>query len=186
MGLQMAQHGAERGAALAKTAAYAVHQHIQVSGWTVKGVALVVALVMLLTTIMGLINVFGAVFHPFEYLQSVYNFLFAVVIVVMEGKPEWFQSRGDLQRKLFAQAAFLASRTGRAIFYFYVGSINLFLLPDSFIWKVIYLGVGVSLCAVGILSLLERYGCLTPNADAKGAAVPAMSDDSAASDSDAR
>merc|ERR1712107_60843 len=59
--------------------------------------------------------------------------------VIIEGKPEWFQCH-SLQSQLFSRAAFLASQTGRAAFYIYVGTVNLYKLPQNWLWKLTYIG----------------------------------------------
>merc|ERR1712146_613469 len=116
--------------------------------------AFIVSLALLTSSILGAFNILGAAFDPIHYLFGFYNALFAFIIVVIEGKAEWFQRLGDIQTKIFGAASFLASKVGRALFYFYVGSINLILLPESWLWKVIYLGIGGSLCFIGVIMLL--------------------------------
>merc|ERR1712039_559146 len=93
---------------------------------------------------------------PFQYLFAVYNMLFAVAIVVMDGSADWFSRCCDAQRRLYGAAPILASQGGRACFYFYVGSINLVMLPDTWLWKVIYLVIGGSLFGAGALMLAQR------------------------------
>lgn len=41
------------------------------------------------------------------------------------------KSCGDIQTKLFGRAFFLATQTGRALFYFYVGSMTILILPGG-------------------------------------------------------
>lgn len=48
--------------------------------------------------------------------------------MLIDVKAEWANAFCGLQTKLFVYCNFLASQTGRACFYFYVGSISLFLL----------------------------------------------------------
>ena len=52
-----------------------------------------------------------------------------VIICICEGKEDWMKSCGDIQSKLFQRCFFLATQTGRAFFYFYVGSMTILLLP---------------------------------------------------------
>ena len=59
------------------------------------------------------------------------RFIFGFVLVLVDMKEPWANSFFGLQTKLFLYCNFLASQTGRACFYFYVGSISLFLLPSS-------------------------------------------------------
>lgn len=44
------------------------------------------------------------------------------------------------------------------MFYFYVGLINLCMLPDVWLWKLIYLGIGATLCFNGALMMLQHCG----------------------------
>merc|ERR1712217_147088 len=117
------------------------------------------ALALLVFSILGIANVFNALFKPHQYLFAIYNLIFAGVIVIVEGKPEWFERCGNLQTRLFSSAAFLASQTGRAASYFYVGLINLCLLPEAWLWKVIYVALGALLCFNGLLMLLDAWSC---------------------------
>lgn len=59
------------------------------------------------------------------------RFLFGFVLVLIDLKDSWANAFFGLQTKLFLYCNFLASQTGRACFYFYVGSISLFLLPTN-------------------------------------------------------
>jgi len=149
---------ARKGAHLAKVAAIHIYTHAEASGWTVKGVAFVVSLAMIFFSVLGLINIFRAVIHPYYYLLDVYNILF-----VMEGPSElqcaYCGAWSRAQKCIFGWAAFLASRTGRALFYFFIGTLNLFMLPEDWFWKSVYFGIGSALSFVGLLSLLDRYGC---------------------------
>eukprot|EP00933_Yihiella_yeosuensis_P004518 TRINITY_DN108897_c0_g1_i1.p1 TRINITY_DN108897_c0_g1~~TRINITY_DN108897_c0_g1_i1.p1 ORF type:complete len:249 (-),score=35.72 TRINITY_DN108897_c0_g1_i1:39-710(-) len=178
---QAAKQVAHQGAAFARSTAEEVHRHIQASSYTVKGLAFTVSIVLLVSSGLCVANVFNVVFNPFQYLLAIYNASFALIIVLMEGDQDWFKSCRNLQVNLFDQAKFLTSRTGRAIFYFFVGSMNLFVLPQSWLWKVIYICIGLALCFVGTMSLLDRYGCLgaektTKGADAAGSSSSSGSD----------
>merc|ERR1711920_918755 len=76
---------------------------------------------------------------------------------VIEGKTSWFQ-RWELRERLFAAAAFLSWQGGRALFYFFVGTVNLCLLPSNWLMKIVYFVVGGALCFVGVLMLLGHLG----------------------------
>ena len=54
-----------------------------------------------------------------------------MVICICDGKEDWMKSCGDIQTKLFGRAFFLATQTGRALFYFYVGSMTILILPGG-------------------------------------------------------
>jgi len=93
------------------------------------------------------------------YLFALYNVLFATIIIIMDGKPEWYKNKYDLQRKLFSNASFLAKSWGRAGFYFFVGSLNFFMLPYSTFWQFVYFIIALSLCAAGVGII--AYDCIS-------------------------
>ncbi|CAK9047584.1 unnamed protein product [Durusdinium trenchii] len=162
--VQYGRQAVHKGAQLAKKAAIHIYLHAESSAWTVKGVAFVVSLVLFVVSMLSLFNVFHALSHPLYYLLNSYNLAFACVIVIMEGPTEMDCQCGawdKLQRVLFSWAAFLASRTGRALFYFFVGTLNMFMMPHDWLWTLIYFSLGSALAFVGLLSLLDRYGCTT-------------------------
>jgi len=162
--IQYGRHAVHKGAELAKSAAIHIYLHAESSAWTVKGIAFVVSLVLFGVSLLSLFNVFHAISHPLYYLLNSYNLAFACVIFIMEGPSEMDCQCGawdKLQRVLFSWAAFLSSRTGRALFYFFVGTLNMFMMPHDWLWTLIYFTLGSALSFVGVLSLLDRYGCTT-------------------------
>jgi len=154
-----AKSAASQGVAHAKTGFGEVRRYAQQNPDSVRALSFFIATALLIFSVLGVINVFDAVFKPHQYLFALYNIAFAAVIIVADGNPEWFTKYWDAQGKLFGAAAFLASQTGRAAFYFYVGSINLFMLPENWLWKLIYVGLGSALCFNGALMLLDSAGC---------------------------
>ncbi|CAJ1366097.1 unnamed protein product [Effrenium voratum] len=92
-----------------------------------------------------------------DTLQTVYTFVFGFVLILIDMKEDWANKYFGLQTKLFVYGNFLATYTGRALFYFYVGSISLFLLPTSEFWKFVYIILGGFLCVLGLLMLGLRY-----------------------------
>jgi len=154
-----AKSAASQGMAHAKSGITEVHRYAQQNPDGVRVISFCIASALLIFSVLGLFNVFDAVFKPYQYLFSLYNIAFAAVIIVADGNPEWFTRFWDAQGKLFGAAAFLASQTGRAAFYFYVGSINLFMLPDNYFWKLIYVAIGGALCFNGALMLVDSAGC---------------------------
>jgi hypothetical protein len=125
---------------------------------SVRALSFCIAMALFIFSILGVLNVFNALFKPYQYLFALYNIIFAAVIIVADGDRTWFMKYWDAQEKLFGAAAFLATQSGRAAFYFYVGSINLFMLPENWLWKFIYLGLGGVLCLNGALMLLDSIG----------------------------
>eukprot|EP00927_Polykrikos_kofoidii_P065253 TRINITY_DN61033_c0_g1_i1.p1 TRINITY_DN61033_c0_g1~~TRINITY_DN61033_c0_g1_i1.p1 ORF type:complete len:247 (+),score=44.45 TRINITY_DN61033_c0_g1_i1:49-741(+) len=141
----------------------------------VKAVALCVSLALMVSSLLAVINVFNAILDPIQYLFAFYNLCFALIIFVIEGKQTWFEKCGNLRVQLFSAAAFLGWQGGRAVFYFFVGSINLFLLPATLLWKIIYLAMGGALCFVGVLMLLGRLGLFGRPAIDRGAVTSEFS-----------
>jgi hypothetical protein len=179
--VNLAKDASHEGVAMAKTGFLEVRRYVQESPCSARILSFCIALALLTCSILGVANVFNSAFKPYQYLFAVYNIVFAAVIVVADGKPEWFRRCGDMQTRLFNAAAFLASRAGRAAFYFFVGSINLFILPDSWLWKIIYLSMGAALCLNGLIMLLDACGCcgwrqppLDEHATVRGAPVEAQ------------
>lgn len=145
------QKGDSRGGFLASETSSTKRVNCSIRLWCIA-----TALALVVFSILGMVNVFNAAFHPFQYLMAVYNLFFALVIIVTEGEEAWFKRIGNLQGRLFAAAPCLSWRAGRSLLYFYVGSINLFLLPESWIWKVIYICIGGCLCGAGLLMFVDR------------------------------
>merc|ERR1712176_38723 len=95
------------GAQQAKAGFLEVQHYVQENHCSVKVLSFLASLALLVFSIVGMINPFGLVFQPIQYLFSFYNVLFAVVIIIMEGKADWFRKIGDIQAKLFTAASFL-------------------------------------------------------------------------------
>lgn len=152
VGLDMAT----KGAAHARSGFIEIHAYVQESHFSVRILCFCVALALMISSVLGLLNIFQS---PFQYLFAVSNIVFAGIIIIMDGKSEWFARCGDLQGRLFTWAAFLGTLSGRALFYFYVGFINLFILPESWLWKMIYVCIGGTLCFAGTLNLLNLCRC---------------------------
>mmetsp|Transcript_117504 Transcript_117504/g.292969 ORF Transcript_117504/g.292969 Transcript_117504/m.292969 type:complete len:228 (+) Transcript_117504:79-762(+) len=143
-------------ASVAKKDVLEVKAYIQENHGSVKCFCFCIALALLASSIIGMINIFDAVFKPIQYLFAVYNMFFAVGIIIMDGKPEWYTRCFNVQVRLFSAVPFLASQVGRACFYFYVGSINLFMLPDNWFAKIVYIALGASLCLAGLSMIFSR------------------------------
>eukprot|EP00747_Dinoflagellata_sp_TGD_P021463 gnl/TRDRNA2_/TRDRNA2_128503_c0_seq3.p1 gnl/TRDRNA2_/TRDRNA2_128503_c0~~gnl/TRDRNA2_/TRDRNA2_128503_c0_seq3.p1 ORF type:complete len:219 (+),score=28.06 gnl/TRDRNA2_/TRDRNA2_128503_c0_seq3:69-725(+) len=155
-----AQDAARQAASNARMGFFEVRTYVQESNCSVKIVCFISGLILFGSSILGIINIFGAVFKPHQYITALYNCAFAIAIIICEGKPEWWVRCFDVQMKLFAMAAFLASRTGRALFYLYIGTINIFLLPDNDFWKFLHIAVGALLVICSLLMLAMRWGCI--------------------------
>lgn len=154
---QAAQQGAQVASQKAKHGFYEIKAYIQENPGSVKVMCFLVGLTLLVFSILGVINPFAVFGTPKEYLANVYNIIFSVIICICEGKEDWMRSCGDLQGKLFQRCFFLATQTGRALFYFYVGSMTILLLPSGFIWTLIYIILGSCLCLLSLLMLFFAH-----------------------------
>eukprot|EP00405_Crypthecodinium_cohnii_P014801 CAMPEP_0206460478 /NCGR_PEP_ID=MMETSP0324_2-20121206/24773_1 /ASSEMBLY_ACC=CAM_ASM_000836 /TAXON_ID=2866 /ORGANISM="Crypthecodinium cohnii, Strain Seligo" /LENGTH=193 /DNA_ID=CAMNT_0053932183 /DNA_START=29 /DNA_END=611 /DNA_ORIENTATION=+ len=104
-----------------------------------------------------------------ESLQSFYIFIFGLLIFFCEAKESWTNAIFDVQTKFFYYFHFLATQAGKAFFYFYVGSITLFLLPDNDFWKFAYVVLGGVLCLLGLIMIGLRYcACCQPDVRSSG------------------
>jgi hypothetical protein len=159
VGRSVVGDAAIQGAEHVKAGVVEIRRYIHENHFSVRIFSFCIAIALLVFSFLGVLNVFNAVFSPYQYLFAFYNAVFSVVIIVADGKLEWFTKCGDLQTKLFSNATFLASPTGRALFYFYVGSINLFMLPSNPIWQMIYLTIGGAMCLNGALMLMDTRLC---------------------------
>merc|ERR1712232_196662 len=131
--------------------------YIQENPTSVKVLCFFTGLVLMVFSSLGLFNIFGAAFEPKQYLTNVYNVFFGFLICVCDGKESWMKSCFDIQEKVFRYAYFLATQTGRAIFYIYIGSMTLLVLPDNWFWKVIYIIIGGVLCLLAMLMLIINW-----------------------------
>eukprot|EP00440_Ansanella_granifera_P023026 gb/GFBE01025006.1/.p1 GENE.gb/GFBE01025006.1/~~gb/GFBE01025006.1/.p1 ORF type:complete len:199 (+),score=49.90 gb/GFBE01025006.1/:1-597(+) len=169
MAMAAAQQGARAAGDKAKASFFEIKAYIQENPTSVKVVCFLLGLILIVFSILGCFNLFGAAFKPKEYLTNVYNVFFGIIICICDGKESWMQKCGDVQAKLFQNAYILATQTGRAIFYFYVGSMTLLVLPDSAFWQIFYIAIGALLCLMALFMLVtawcgrylgckERYG----------------------------
>jgi len=145
------RRGAETAAAEAKAGVIAISAYVQENHYSVRIFAFLTALLLCVLSVIGAVNITGAS-SPIHYLYTFYNMLFACIIVVMDGKPEWFERLWNLQDRLFSACACLASQPGRALLYFYVGSTNLVLVDG---WM--YVICGIFLCTAGVLTLVHYF-----------------------------
>merc|ERR1719382_382940 len=72
-----AREAAGAGAAFVKKEFLEVRAYIQESHCTLKILCFCNALALLVSSILGMINVFGAIFKPWQFLFAVYNLFFA-------------------------------------------------------------------------------------------------------------
>eukprot|EP00933_Yihiella_yeosuensis_P014961 TRINITY_DN13186_c2_g1_i1.p1 TRINITY_DN13186_c2_g1~~TRINITY_DN13186_c2_g1_i1.p1 ORF type:complete len:497 (+),score=75.92 TRINITY_DN13186_c2_g1_i1:81-1493(+) len=151
-----------------KVKAFAHHELVQVrhfvkrSHFTVQSLSLIVAVGLAVISVLGMANFLDAGFSKrFQYVHSVYNILFAGLIIIMDGHPKMFGKMQYLQDTLYKAAPCLSRQKGKAMVHFYVGSISLCFITtvDEFIWKVIYLSTGGALCFVGVIMMFNHCCC---------------------------
>ncbi|CAE8627532.1 unnamed protein product, partial [Polarella glacialis] len=157
MAMGAAQHGAQTAATKAKAGAFELKAYIQENPSSVKVACFLVGLVLIVFSLLGCFNVFGAAFKPKEYLSNVYNVFFGVIICICDGKESWMVTCFDVQAKLFKVAYILATQTGRALFYLYVGSMTLLVLPESMFWSAFYICIGAILCLLALVMLFIQW-----------------------------
>jgi len=136
-----------------------IKSHVQQHPVTLQLVCFFIALALFVSSALCLINVFNALFRPYHYLMAVYNVLFALTIALLDARRQWVEKCWNLRVKLLKFMPCLGWLVGRACFFFYVGSINLMMLPEMDLWKWIYIIIGGSLCVAGVLMVLHRYVC---------------------------
>ena len=157
MATAAAQTGARAAADRARTGAYEITVYIQENPTSLKTLCFIIGLLLVIFSIVTLINPFAVLFMPRHYLANVYNIFFGVVICICDGKESWMRSCGDVQAKLFQKAFILANPTGRAMFYIYVGTMTMLLVPGDGLWMIIYIILGSALCLLALIMLFLQY-----------------------------
>ncbi|CAJ1332428.1 unnamed protein product [Effrenium voratum] len=135
-----------------------VKTYIAANHCSVRIICFVVALALVVGSILGMINIFGALFSPFNYVIGVFNLFFAVAIVLVDGEPSWFKCC-NCRVKMFQMFPCLASLPGRSLLHFYVGTINIVMLPGMPL-DIIYIALGGTLCLCSLLMLFHHNYCL--------------------------
>eukprot|EP00927_Polykrikos_kofoidii_P013347 TRINITY_DN15812_c0_g2_i1.p1 TRINITY_DN15812_c0_g2~~TRINITY_DN15812_c0_g2_i1.p1 ORF type:complete len:213 (+),score=47.26 TRINITY_DN15812_c0_g2_i1:218-856(+) len=176
MAAAAARQGATQASDSAKKSLSEIKAYIQENPTSVKVFCFLIGLTLIVFSILGCFNLFAAAFEPREYLGNLYNVFFGLIICICDGKESWMKTCGDVQGKLFRYAFFLATQTGRALFYLYVGSMTLLTLPDNVVWSLIYVVIGGVLCILAFLMLVINWcgsycGCERHYVDAESAGV---------------
>eukprot|EP00429_Kryptoperidinium_foliaceum_P067385 CAMPEP_0176064076 /NCGR_PEP_ID=MMETSP0120_2-20121206/31958_1 /TAXON_ID=160619 /ORGANISM="Kryptoperidinium foliaceum, Strain CCMP 1326" /LENGTH=199 /DNA_ID=CAMNT_0017397649 /DNA_START=30 /DNA_END=629 /DNA_ORIENTATION=- len=125
---------------------------------SVKFICCLLGLALSVASVLSMFNLIGneeahEKWDRSRTMQSAYIFFFGMVIVFCELREEWANKGCELQVKLFRYFYFLATQPGRAVFYFYVGSVSLLMWPESDLWKWIYLSLGGALCLLGAIMI---------------------------------
>jgi len=156
-----ALHAGQRGAAIAQKGVVNLTIYVQRNPMAVSALCCLVGLALSVISVLSIIGVARMddekSWTPRDSCQMFYQFIFGFVLILIDMKDSWANAMFGLQTKLFVYCNFLASQTGRACFYFYVGSISLFLLPSSEMWMVVYIILGGWLCLLGLIMLGLRF-----------------------------
>mmetsp|Transcript_57486 Transcript_57486/g.136735 ORF Transcript_57486/g.136735 Transcript_57486/m.136735 type:complete len:245 (+) Transcript_57486:57-791(+) len=117
---------------------------------SIRVISFLVGLTLMVVSVLGC-TIAATTFGAREYLTNFYNVIFGIVICISEGRDSW-TCCCNLQERLFNQFFFLATVTGRATFYFFVGSMTLLVLPhlDEWFWEVIYVVLGFALVLIAL------------------------------------
>ncbi|CAE7814391.1 unnamed protein product [Symbiodinium sp. CCMP2592] len=168
--------GARMGAAAAQRGVVSLSIYVQHNP---AGVKVFCCLAGLALSVISILSIVGVVqisnedhWTARDSLQNVYTFFFGLVICIIDMKEDWANKVFGLQSKIFLYCQFLASQTGRALFYFYVGSISIFLLQSWGFWMMVYIVLGGGLCLLGVIMLVIRWCPCCKEQPAAAAASP--------------
>eukprot|EP00439_Symbiodinium_sp_Y106_P067047 s4767_g11.t1 len=156
MATAAAQQGARAAADRARTGFFEVQAYISENPTSLKILCFCSGLALIAFSLLGLFNPFDINIIPKDQLCNLYNVFFGVIICVCDGKESWLRACGDLQGTLFRKAYFLASQTGRSLFYLYVGTMTLLLLPGG-ILDFFNRIIGIALCVLAMLMLARDW-----------------------------
>lgn len=151
------QQGARQAQDAARTGVSEMTAYVMENPTSLKIISFLIGLTLMVFSVLGVFNLFDAAFEPKEYLNNFYNIVFSVLICVINGKESWMESCFDIQNKVYRNCFLLATPVGRALFYFYAGSMTLLVLPHGAFWVVVYVILGSLLCVIGLLMLFLQY-----------------------------
>lgn len=157
------------GAAAAAKASEALHEfqeealevrsYIAKNHCTTRIVSFLAAIALIVISILGMINVLGALFSPFHYVIGIFNFFWAIIIALIDGEASWFAKCGNCRVSLFRWFPVFATLPGRSMLRFYVGSINVVMLPGG-LMDFLYVALGGTLMLCSLLMLCHHNYCL--------------------------
>ena len=84
-------------------------------------------------------EVLGALFSPFHYVIGVFNFIWAIIIALIDGEASWFAKCGNCRATLFQWFPVFGTLPGRSFLHFYVPRLKeLFMLGTFGTLRFIY------------------------------------------------
>jgi hypothetical protein len=168
-------HAAGAAATTGKSIMLDVNTYVVENPMSIQVISFILGVTLTTFSILGIFNFLSG---TEAFLMSIYNSFFGLVIVVADGPTSCWDKLpcGNLQAALYKYFYVLANPFGRALFYWYVGSIVIFLGPEDGAWYYIYICLGAALMAVGAVMIIVRC-CkdrCTKNKDgsASGAGIP--------------
>lgn len=120
-------------------------------------------LLTVVSSILGLINIFAAALSPINYLVNVYTLMFGFMIIFLEAEPERMKQSLILGRcvgitgwgrnTVLEYFKFATSLWGRGLFYIFVGSFGLIQ------WTFFSVIIGIWMIACGVLLVAMNCQC---------------------------
>mmetsp|Transcript_31279 Transcript_31279/g.71418 ORF Transcript_31279/g.71418 Transcript_31279/m.71418 type:complete len:245 (-) Transcript_31279:94-828(-) len=121
---------------------------------SIKVISFLIGLTLLVLSVLGCTLGAMAFGGPREWLTNFYNIFFGLIICICEGRESWMACFCNIQERLFHQFFFLATVTGRATFYIFVGSMMLLVLAhipgDYWYWQLVYVVLGFALVMIAL------------------------------------
>ena len=126
-------------------------QFVRENNWSLRGISFMGSLAMMVLSILEIVNVFSILTDFFGYLVTLYSFVFAFVMLVIEAKDEWpfIQS---WRARVLSNFGFLRTNLGRGLFEIFIGGIW---ATTSSIWT---FWLGVVVMAIGVFYIITHIG----------------------------
>lgn len=158
-----AKSGAKKAASVAVTGAKEVVLYVRQGPAGISLLCFLGGLVTIVLSILGLVNIFGALTGPINYLVNIYTLFFGFMIVFLEAEPERMKKSAVLGKctflftwgrvRVLEYFRFATSMWGRGLFYFFVGSFGVIQ------WTVCSAILGIWMMVCGALLLIMQCAC---------------------------
>ena len=77
-------------------------------------------------------EVLGALFSPFHYVIGVFNFIWAIMIALIDGEASWFAKCGNCRATLFQWFPVFGTLPGRSFLHFYAPRLKELFMSGTF------------------------------------------------------
>eukprot|EP00397_Hematodinium_sp_SG-2012_P064436 GEMP01091117.1.p1 GENE.GEMP01091117.1~~GEMP01091117.1.p1 ORF type:complete len:190 (+),score=35.51 GEMP01091117.1:64-633(+) len=125
-----------------------VRGHIQDSPSAIRAGSFVGGLCVIVVATLNVLNVFTLTYDCITYLVNVYQLLFGLITLFLEGKKTWWCVT-SVQTAIYREAHFLSLINGRALFYIFEGS--LFVIQVQFMSVL----VGTYMVVLGLVMMYQ-------------------------------